>query len=313
MTASPTPMVRGLRRSGAGGRGRVDDSGGGNGQSMSSFVSDFIPFRRWRVIMTWLMILTIVGSIGMSIGYWETGNLPFSTRTRTSQFYGLLNSSPLESYADVLAIGHNSGESAYTIKRALSYGADVIEIDVALQEGRLVSAHDSPQGWRSRIFRGLSLEEAWNLSTNASIIQLDLKEHSPAYQRKVFEFIESHQDGPPILVSTRDPVTLWNLQERYPDVLRFLSVADRVSLELLLQSPDLADMLNGVTVRHTLLDEDTVERLDEFGLTIIAWTVNDLERVNALVKLGVNGITTDNLAILELIRDQRKAADVTGN
>jgi glycerophosphoryl diester phosphodiesterase len=189
----------------------------------------------------------------------------------------------------------------------------VIEIDVALQEGRLVSAHDSPQGWRSRIFRGLSLEEAWNLSTDASIIQLDLKEHSPAYQRKVFEFIESHQDGPPILVSTRDPVTLWNLQERYPDVLRFLSVADRVSLELLLQSPDLADMLNGVTVRHTLLDEDTVERLDEFGLTIIAWTVNDLERVNALVKLGVNGITTDNLAILELIRDQRKAADVTGN
>jgi glycerophosphoryl diester phosphodiesterase len=279
---------------------------------MGSFVSDYIPFRRWRVIIASLMILTIIGGIGVSIGYWETGSLPFSTRSRTSQFYGLLNSSPLESYADVLAIGHNSGESSYTINRALSYGADVIEIDVALQEGRLVSAHDSPKGWRSRIFRGLTLEQAWEMSSEASIIQLDLKERSPAYQRKVFEFLETHQDGPPIMVSTRDTATLWSLQERYPDVLRFLSIDDRVALEIMLQDPELGEMLNGVTVRHTLLDEVSVQRLNESGVAIIAWTVNDLERVNDLVKLGVNGITTDNLAILELIRDQKKVADVAG-
>ena len=34
------------------------------------------------------------------------------------------------------------------------------------------------------------------------------------------------------------------------------------------------------------------------------WTVNDLEWMNALMALGVDGITTDNLAVMELLGGQ---------
>jgi hypothetical protein len=37
-------------------------------------------------------------------------------------------------------------------------------------------------------------------------------------------------------------------------------------------------------------------------LVILAWTVNDSENFNRLVRLGVDGITTDNLAILQALR-----------
>jgi glycerophosphoryl diester phosphodiesterase len=37
-------------------------------------------------------------------------------------------------------------------------------------------------------------------------------------------------------------------------------------------------------------------------LLILAWTVNDSQRLNELVRLGVDGITTANLAILQALR-----------
>jgi len=39
---------------------------------------------------------------------------------------------------------------------------------------------------------------------------------------------------------------------------------------------------------------------------VLAWTVNDLTRVNELVRLGVDAMTTDNLAIMELLGGQRR-------
>ena len=45
---------------------------------------------------------------------------------------------------------------------------------------------------------------------------------------------------------------------------------------------------------------------------VIAWTVNDLARVNLLVEMGVAGITTDNLAILELIKRLGHVAALSG-
>ncbi|HEX6934786.1 MAG TPA: hypothetical protein VF162_21775 [Streptosporangiaceae bacterium] len=42
--------------------------------------------------------------------------------------------------------------------------------------------------------------------------------------------------------------------------------------------------------------------MHEHKLLILAWTVNDGREFNHLVRLGVGGITTDNLAILKALR-----------
>ncbi len=46
---------------------------------------------------------------------------------------------------------------------------------------------------------------------------------------------------------------------------------------------------------------DLVAWLRQHKLLVLAWTVNDGQRFNELVRLGVNGITTANLAILRAL------------
>lgn len=266
--------------------------------------------RKWRYAAATLLLVGAVGAYAIASGTVDRAQDALWGRTSTSQFYGVLSASPLESYGKVLVIGHNSGESAYTVNRALTYGADVIEIDVAQRNGRLIAAHDSPTGLRSTFYRGLSLEQAWDLTGEANLVQLDLKERSPGYLERVYAFLERHRGERAVMVSTRDPAILRELEEREPDVLRFLSIGDAAQLQALLDDPDLADHIDGVSVRHTLLTTPLVEELRERDLVIVAWTVNSLDRVNDLVEMGVTGITTDNLAILELLHRLGTLADL---
>ena len=83
-----------------------------------------------------------------------------------------------------------------------------------------------------------------------------------------------------------------------------LSVPDMGALEALEGSTGLRLIVDGVTIRESLLDATTMIWLKERDLMVVAWTVNDIERVNQLVYLGVDGITTDNLAILTLLGGQ---------
>jgi glycerophosphoryl diester phosphodiesterase len=50
-----------------------------------------------------------------------------------------------------------------------------------------------------------------------------------------------------------------------------------------------------------LVDRNLVTWVHAHKLVILAWTVNDSERFNQLVRLGVDGITTANLAILRAL------------
>ena len=54
-------------------------------------------------------------------------------------------------------------------------------------------------------------------------------------------------------------------------------------------------------MQHSQITGDIMATFKAREQRIIAWTVNDLARVNELVRLGVDGITTDNLAILSLL------------
>jgi glycerophosphoryl diester phosphodiesterase len=50
------------------------------------------------------------------------------------------------------------------------------------------------------------------------------------------------------------------------------------------------------------VDANLVTWVHQHKLLILAWTVNDSQRLNQLVRLGVDGITTANLAILRALR-----------
>jgi glycerophosphoryl diester phosphodiesterase len=47
-------------------------------------------------------------------------------------------------------------------------------------------------------------------------------------------------------------------------------------------------------VRHTFLTPATLGRLRLVSERIVAWTVNDVGRAQQLIRLGIDGITSDN-------------------
>jgi hypothetical protein len=226
----------------------------------------------------------------------------FLSGSRPTYFRGQLNVDLLDDYGPAFVVGHNSGATLKTTRQAIASGADVIEIDVASMDGRLVSAHVPPSAlYGPQVFRGPSLAAVWRAAANASVIQLDLKESTPAFRTLLFAFLDEHAAGRTVMVATSDVAMLQLLSERAPAVLRFLSVPDSRTLERVYDDPELVGLIDGVTIRYQLVNEESVSRLKGYGLIVLAWTVNDMRRVNEFVALGVDGVSTDNLAIMGLL------------
>ena len=225
----------------------------------------------------------------------------FVGRGAPRQYYSGLAGEILADYRGVQGIAHNSGNNLGTAREAERYSADVIEIDVLSVNGQLYASHDGPIPIiGSRVFPRPTLEQVWGETGSAAVI-LDLKEPSSGYRDRLLSFLDGRVGDRQVIVSSRNARTLEEFGRRQPGVTRLLSVSTSAKLGALRNDPDLVGLIDGVSIRHTVLDRDAVEWLKSHDLVVFAWVVNDLERVNELVDWGVDGITTDNLAILRLL------------
>lgn len=156
-----------------------------------------------------------------------------------------------------------------------------------------------------RLFRGPSLAEVWDVASEADVIKLDLKESSDSFLRSVFSFI-NERSGQEVIVTSRNERVLFEFKRNAPHVIRLLSVGSRRELSNMQNRADIVQLIDGVSIHHRLLTYEVTEWLRQQNLLILAWTVNDIDRVAELVKMGVDAITTDNLGILELLGGQQR-------
>ena len=220
---------------------------------------------------------------------------------RPGQFCGQLDTDLLDDYGLVFVIAHNAGDDFQTARTALDNSADAVEIDVIMVGGTLYAAHATPPkligAW---LFRGPSLEDAWEIVSEAAAVALDLKDDSPAYEDALVAFLETRPRDQ-VILSSRSLESMIRLKQRLPNAHIYLSVPNRDAFDLLTEHVDLANQLDGYSMHHRHITEDVMTTLRARDQRIFAWTVNDLTRANELVRLGVDGITTDNLAILRLL------------
>jgi hypothetical protein len=227
---------------------------------------------------------------------------------RPGQFLGELDTDLLDDYGSVFAIAHNAGDHAETAQTALDHGADAVEIDVIMVGETLYAAHAIPPkligAW---LFRGPRLNDAWTIVSQADAVALDLKDPSTAYEDALVAFLEERPHDR-VVLSSRSIESLIRLGQRLPNAHLYLSVPNRAFFDgLEATQPQLMDMLDGVSMQHSQINADIMAILKSRDQRIIAWTVNDLTRVNELVRLGVDGITSDNLAILELLGGRERS------
>jgi hypothetical protein len=201
----------------------------------------------------------------------------------------------------LLGVAHNSGNRLRGVESALNSGARAIEIDVTSVGGRLYAAHTPSPPIARLFFRGVPLHKAWNAASEAEVVKLDLKKSGPGYLNLPDRFLaENKREGQIVIVSSSNADALQRLGQSHPDLTLLLSIRSMSELTKLSEKgPGLA--LHGVSIKHGLLDEEVAAWLQKHDLLIFAWTVNDPSVLDGLVKLGVHGVMTDNLAFLKAL------------
>jgi glycerophosphoryl diester phosphodiesterase len=221
-----------------------------------------------------------------------------------AQFYEKVQLEPAldREYEHVLGVAHNAGNNLGTLDKALRYGADAIEIDVISARGQFRAGRDQPLPRLARqVFQGPTLAEAWDRAAAADVVKLDLKQTDRGFLNDLVAFVAPRAKSRRVMIASGDPGTLLYLHSRLPEATMLFSLGWPDAVHQLQSDPALQKAIGGVSAFQGLVDANLVAWLHQHKLLVLAWTVNDSQRFNELVRLGVDAITTANLAILRAL------------
>jgi glycerophosphoryl diester phosphodiesterase len=212
----------------------------------------------------------------------------------------------------VLLVAHRTPATRAACEQLASAGARVFEADVQVDDReRIVVSHYLPLGrgglvqrdnWRVRWHTGAArdprLSDVTSLVPEGCLVLLDLKEKAPDRRaRLIAALIDALPDRSRFRVCGTRPDDLDAV--RSAGFRTWRTARDARELAPLLADGELPD--DAVSIRHSLLTRDVLDQLHDRTPTVVAWTVNSLERARALRGLGVDGLTTDRTAVLRAL------------
>jgi hypothetical protein len=223
----------------------------------------------------------------------------------------------------VLAVAHRAGNSLPALRDAVALGVDVIECDVHDHRGRLEVRHLKSAGplpflwdrWElvpasaPRLVLEEVLQEVVAADARGITFMLDLKGARTSAARALATALHDGGHHGPVLVCSR----FWrgvDVVGALPYVLPVLSARTGPELALLRRrlarsrrAPSSAPPVFGVSLHLGLLEPDVVAELRRAVARVLTWPVNDLATLDAVLDLGVNGVTSDEHTVLaELVR-----------
>ncbi len=273
----------------------------GRPPAMISRDSTFIPsFRRLlQFLLVTFLVMALV--IGREIST-EAQRFVFGQR-EVQIFVPYSGESPV-TLPPVLIVAHNAGDQESTVRKAFEHGATAIEIDVRSVAGILYATHSNPPEMLPlRLWRVPRLYQAWGYSGKAEALKLDLKSTDQHALESLVQFIEARPSDRQIIISSSDRDALAYLDAALPDTLEFLSVSTGLEIDTLLQTKGRIDGVDGLSIPAWVLSDERILLLLEHGYLIDAWAVNDVARLIELTSLGVDIVTTDNLAFFDMLVD----------
>ncbi len=252
--------------------------------------------RRVRLLVVVIAAMIAVAAVAIAWPWVRvyTGSAP------PDQFYRALPAAPDTGGREVLGVAHNAGNNPKTTARALAYGADVIEIDVMTVHGHLAAGRAHAVRWLAeRVFRGETLAQAWRHAAPAQIIKLDLQQTDHGLLDSLVSFLHGARSEHPLMISTRDAGAIEYLRPRLATgIMLLFSVPFPDAVARIQGDPTLTAAVGGISVFQGLVSSSLVTWAHERRLSVLAWTVNDGERLDQLLALHVDGVTTANLAII---------------
>jgi glycerophosphoryl diester phosphodiesterase len=206
-------------------------------------------------------------------------------------------------------VAHRAGNRLADLRAAQRLKATLVEADVRLYRGRLEVRHLKTAGpipilwdrwklqapWRRRLY----LHELLAATDAETELVLDLKGPRRRLAERVLRELE------PYLVERRFTVCArwWRLLEPFAGtpVRRIHSVGSARQLRRV-RRRFARQRLDGVSIHERLVDRETIASLRDIADIVMAWPVNEPERARALLRLGVLGLITDDVAALSRAR-----------
>jgi glycerophosphoryl diester phosphodiesterase len=220
--------------------------------------------------------------------------------------------------ADALVTG-NTPES---FDAAVEVGVDMIELDVLrAKEGRLIVAHDYEDALSRR---PMDLTDALGLFQRPPLddVDIDCDLKLPGREAELAGALEGHGLLDRAMVSTQEIESLKRLRQLEPDLrlgwtfpktkrdwtqYGWAQPALKAGLSALRRrypgilakrAPELN--VQAVWVYHPIITPKAVEVAHELDLELIAWTVDDAERMRELIAMGVDGICSNDPRLFEV-------------
>jgi glycerophosphoryl diester phosphodiesterase len=216
--------------------------------------------------------------------------------------------------AEVIA---HRGASAYRPEHtlpafdlALDQGADTLEIDLrTTRDGALVLVHDptllrtvgDPRAIAAldaaalaglgADARPLSLGDVLERYAAATRLLVDVKDPTPAAERRLIEALERHDLSGRVVVQSFDAGALRRIAGAAP----WLPISPLLPRHLasIADLDTIASYATGIGVWRGAVDADLVDSAHARGLAVRAWTVDAPEQMRRLLGLGVDGLITN--------------------
>lgn len=207
-------------------------------------------------------------------------------------------------------------------RKSLEFGVDGIEIDVQrCSTGELVVFHDPDVGrttngvglikdisypelkrlsaglWFDEEFRQESvplLSSVLDLLDGKVVLNIEVKNTPidyPGIENDLLDLIEDYPHRDKLIISSFDHQVILRIHQMAPD-LKLALLADAVFVDI----GDYAKKI-GATVWHPCVDSlhaDAVSEAQTAGLEINAWTLNDARKWDYALRIGLDGIVTDD-------------------
>lgn len=226
---------------------------------------------------------------------------------------------------NALIIGHRGSSyvmpenTVISAKKGWEEGADAVEIDVyPTADGKIVVLHDKSTKrttgkdyivteTNSEKLKSLDAGKWKGSEFEGELLPFlpDVIEAIPLYKHLVVEV----KSGPEIIPLLKDLLTdhpkrsqiifiafgwdvIVGLKEAFPDLPSFWLSSKRDDVEAKWQNVVKAG-LDGINLHYSIVDEALIKKAHKLGLGVLCWTVNNMEEVNRLISIGIDGITTD--------------------
>jgi glycerophosphoryl diester phosphodiesterase len=212
----------------------------------------------------------------------------------------------------MLAIAHRSGNTVAGLRHALDAGVDLVEADIHAYRGLLEVRHHKSLGVAH-------LWDKWEVVARADFVRVelaDLLEELGDDPRLMLDLKGVRRDLAPTVADALHtllpevPVTVctkhwWMLDAFDPPVRQVLSASNRVALVRLARRLAAARVY-GVSVRLGLLNPELVARLKARTEVVMTWPVDTPAALAAARDLGVDGVISKNIDLLDEIVSNRR-------